>query len=367
MVAADLRIPHFVSPTRLRTLAAIAPLVVTLACSASPPPVPPPLPAGIPVEPPPMLPKVGAPGPRAPAPVLSEVLSASAGPEAPPPLPPPPQHRIVHENLTAVRVNPLGLENRYLVAWRERLYRHESAALRDNHVGIAVSHIQSPALHRHGVVVEARPLTLLTLTAGLHRVGYYGSLQFLQGYPDAQVDFSDSAMRRGAADGKNRPAHGIEAELRGQLLGKVGPIVIRSDASFYYTEVELLAGERAYYTPRYDLLMPNRGFALTNDNDVVYLSSSGFVAGVRTSVAHAFYDAATLRGLEDENGPTVRVGPLVAYTFFDTPGARFNKPTVFLNAGFWLAHRFRTGLDVSQAMPMIAAGFRFEGELFGRE
>lgn len=337
------------------------------ACSASPPPQPPPQPNGIPLEPLPPSPPTGTPAPSAPAPVLTEVHRARIDPDAAPPAPPLPRHRVVHENLTALRVNPIGLENRYVVAARARLYHHDSPALRENYVGVAVSNIQSPALYRHGVVVEARPLTLLTLSAGVHRVGYYGNFQFLQGYQDAHVDFSDSEMRAAAKEGRNRPARGVEVELRSQLLGKVGPIVVRNDTSFYYTEVDLRPGERTYYTPRYDLLMPNRGFALTSDNDVLYFSDFGLVAGVRTSVGHAFYDAATLAGRDNPNGPTVRVGPLVAYTFFDQPGAVFNKPTVFLNAGFWLSHRWRTGEDVAQAMPMIAAGFRFEGELFRRD
>ncbi|MBM4357851.1 MAG: hypothetical protein FJ096_07050 [Deltaproteobacteria bacterium] len=350
-----------------RPFASLAVAHCLAACAQVHPPVPPPLPQGIPVAPLPEAPKPDEPAPFVPPPAVAELHRPLVDPDAPPPVPPPPQHRVVMENLTGVRVNPLGLENRYLLAWRERLYRHDSAALRDNHIGVAVSNIQSPAFYRHGVVVEARPLTLLTLSAGVHRIGYYGSFQFLQGYPDAHVDFSDSAMRRGAEEGKNRPARGVEVELRGQLLGKVGPMVLRSDTSFYYTDVELRPGELTYYTPRYDLLMPNRGFAMTSDNDVLYFSEFGLVAGVRTSVGNAFYDAAMLRGLEDMNGPTVRVGPLVAYTFYDRPGTVFNKPTVFFNAGFWLAHRFRTGEDVSQAMPMIAAGFRFEGDLLRRD
>jgi hypothetical protein len=308
---------------------------------------------------------------ESPVPIPAEVYQRPADPDAPPPQPPLPRHRVVYENLTGVRLNPLGLENRFLVSARARLYRHDSPVLRENHLAVGVSNIQSPAFYRHGVVVEARPLTLLTLSAGVHQIGYYGTFQFLQGYPDAQVNFSDAAMRRGADEGRNHPARGIEVELRGQLLGKVGPMVIRSDTSVYYTDVELGPGERTYYTPRYDLLMPNRGFALTSDNDVVYFSDFGLVAGLRASVAHAFYDTETLAGGEDLNGPTVRLGPLVAYTFFDKPGAVYNKPTVFLNAGFWLKHRWRTGGDdpdaVTQAMPMIAAGFRFEGDLFRRE
>lgn len=278
--------------------------------------------------------------------------------------PPVPAHRITYDELTAVRVNPLGLESRYNLAWRSRLYEHDAAALRDNHVSIVSNAVLSPAFFRYGATVELKPLTLLTLSAGVHRIGYFGTFQFLQGYADALADFSDSEQRRATERGENYSTGGTEVELRAQALGKLGPIVVRSDTSFYYTDVGLRAGERLYYTPRYDLLMPDGGFAMTSDNDALYFSSFGLVAGVRATVATAFYDAAMLRGQADPNGPTVRVGPLVAYTFFDRPGAAFNKPTVFFNAGFWLAHRYRTGADVTQAFPLIAAGFRFEGELF---
>jgi hypothetical protein len=277
--------------------------------------------------------------------------------------PPIPEHRVTYDNLTAVRVNPLGLESRYNLAWRARLYEHESAALRDNNMSIVGNAVLGPAASRFGGTFEVRPATVLTLSAGVHRIGYFGTFQFMQGFADAQADFSDSALRAGTDAGRNYPAGGTDVELRAQALAKVGPIVVRSDTTAYWTDLELREGQTVYYTPRYDLLMPDEGWALTSDNDVLYMSDFGLVAGARVSVGASFYEPAQRGGAEDPNSPTVRAGPVAAYVFFDEPGAAFNKPTLLLNAGWWLAHRFRTGDDVSQALPMITVAFRFEGEL----
>ncbi len=277
--------------------------------------------------------------------------------------PPIPAERITYDSLTAVRVNPLGLETRYNLAWRARLYEHESAALRDNNMSVVANAVLGPAASRFGGTFEVRPATVLTLSAGVHRIGYLGTFQFLQGYENAQADFSDTALRAGKDAGKNYPTDGTDVELRAQAVAKAGPIVVRSDTTAYWTDVDLRDGQTVYYTPRYDLLMPDEGWALTSDNDLLYMTDFGLIAGARVSVGTSFYEPDQLGGKDDPNSPIVRAGPVAAWVFFDEPNAAFNKPTLLLNTGWWLAHRFRTGQDVSQAFPMIALAFRFEGEL----
>jgi hypothetical protein len=86
----------------------------------------------------------------------------------------------------------------------------------------------------------------------------------------------------------------------------------------------------------------------------------------RHSLSHAFYrrrDFLPGEPVSQPNGPTSRLGPAVTYTFFDRPGARFNRPTVFLLSQWWLRHRFRTGDQSSAGIPYLAIGFSFEGDL----
>jgi hypothetical protein len=61
-------------------------------------------------------------------------------------------------------------------------------------------------------------------------------------------------------------------------------------------------------------------------------------------------------------GPQTRLGPLIAYTFYEDEGALVDRPTLFFLANWWLNHRFRTGLDTPQALPMIAVALQVQGD-----
>ncbi|NUP11398.1 MAG: hypothetical protein HOW73_35580 [Polyangiaceae bacterium] len=282
-----------------------------------------------------------------------------------PPQPAIPVHRIQYDATLGVRVNPLGLELQSNLAYRHRLYASDSRALRDNYFGVALSPTLNPSVFRIGGHIEFRPLTMLNLQAGVHHVGYIGSFDNLQSYPVASADFSDTARDEGDKKGKSYPTHGFEAFGRAIALAKVGPIVIRDDLLFTFSKLELMPGDTVYYNPRFDVLAPNEGWFLHNDSDVVYMSDFGLLAGARASVTHAFYDDKIMgTSASEDNVPMFRLGPILAYTIFDTPGAAFNKPTFIASAQWWLQHRFRTGEDVHQGIPYAIVAFRFEGDLF---
>ena len=273
------------------------------------------------------------------------------------PPPPIPQHRIVYENLFGVRVNPLGLEDQYGLSYRLRLYASDSLALRDNAFAVGISPTLSPAISRFGGHVELRPLTVLSLQGGFYQVGYLGSFGSLQSFPDATANYSDTRLDEREEAGQHYPTNGFEVHLRGLGLAKLGPIAVRSDTNAYYTDVDLHDGDTVYYHPRLDLLMPDRGWGLTSDEDLAYVSDFGLVAGARYSVATAFVDG-------EGPGSIMRLGPLAAYTFFDEPGSTWNKPTLIAMFQWWLIHPYRTGADTHQGLPYIAVAFRFDGELW---
>ena len=131
-------------------------------------------------------------------------------------------------------------------------------------------------------------------------------------------------------------------------------------------------GDTVFFDQLYDQIFPNNGWALSNDFDLLYLTDFGLVAGLRTNWGMQFYGAEHFAEGEtpfregdawQQNGPIVRTGPLVAYTFFDEPGARFNKPTLILNTQFHVLHRFRTGQDVKRWVPYAFVAFIMTGDL----
>ena len=284
---------------------------------------------------------------------------------------PPPQHRVVYRNSLVLRTNPLGLLDDARISYRYRLYLSESPALRDNFIGIGLAPAASPAFGRVGLLAEFQPLSVLGFYAIFEQVFYFGGLNFLQSFPSARSEFGDALLEQrgelppGSAL-RNYSTSGNQLTLGANLQLKVGPLVGRSQLRVVRPDYELREGDRVFYDIFYDVLAPDRGWFYTNDADLLYQTELGLTFGLRWTVTHAFYGPEHFEPGEPQenlNGPMHRLGPILAYTFFQKDGAIFNSPTVLLMANWWLSHRYRTGQEVSRAMPMIAAGVAFTGDL----
>lgn len=277
----------------------------------------------------------------------------------------PPLHRVVHRNTFALRYNPLGLLYDGRFVYRLRLYQADGKALRDNFIGLGLAPTASPAFFKVGPYVEVAPLTVLTLWATFQFSQYFGTFDQLQGMPGAQSVFSDTALRNSTAN--RQVTNGWELHFGATLQLKVGPIVIKDVARMMQGNYRLRDGERVYYDQFFDTLAPNGGWSFTNDLDLLWQGlENKLVAGARYTATTQFYDPARHF---DPNDPVQaadnsmhRVGPFIGYTFFSEDGRAFNNPTVFLLVQWWLKHRFRTGVDSSQALPLMGVGFQITGD-----
>lgn len=278
-----------------------------------------------------------------------------------------PQERLVHRSLLVARYNPLGLIYEGRIGYRRLLYPSGSAALRDNFVGVGLAPSLSPAFGRVGAVVEVQPASVLNLWGMYEVIGYFGSFDHLQSFPTSDANHADSFLAgdRVPLDVPEPAPYsttGTQLTLGATLQAKVGPVAARSQARFIRPDVDLKDGDRYYYDVLHDVLAEDGGWFLTQDLDVLYQTDFGLNAGVRWNVTHAFYGEGA--GAANPNTPTHRVGPLLAYTFWSKGGnARFDTPTVIFIANWWLQHRYRTGEDASRALPYLALGFAFTGDL----
>jgi hypothetical protein len=277
----------------------------------------------------------------------------------------PPENRLIHRSLVAVRYNALGLVYDGRIGYRRRLYAHEGVAMRDNFVGGGLGLMLSPAYARVGPYVEIAPASFVTLWGALALDAYFGSFNLLQSFDSAAGDWSDDELeRRGElADGdplKPYSATGLEATLGVDLQAKAGPVLIRSRGRLVYADLGLREGDAVFYDQLYDTVIGDGGWLVTNDLDVAWMGMGNrLVAGLRyTATAPLYGDE---HGDGDNNSH--RLGPLVAYTFRYRDGARFNAPQVFVLVQWWLDHRFRAGQQTSQALPLIGVGFQFYGDL----
>lgn len=282
----------------------------------------------------------------------------------------PPQHRIVHRNTLALRVNPLGLLYEGRFVYRFRLYPSDSATLRDNFVGIGLAPGASPAFARLGLYVEVAPASFATFWVNYEVVQYFGTFDLFQSFPSARSDFSDpalSARRTLAAEDplRNYRGNGTQLTLGLNLQVRLGEnIVLRNQLRVVRPQYNVRAGDTVFYDQFYDVLAPNGGWYLNNDFDAWFNPKWGLIAGVRYSATAPFYTAAQFAPGEVPGGinQTHRVGPMFGYTFFQRDGAKFNAPTVFLLAQWWLRHTYRAGQVSTQALPLLGVGFQFTGD-----
>lgn len=288
----------------------------------------------------------------------------------------PPEHQLVLRSTNVFRYNPLGLISDNQLTFRRLLYRaDDNVLLRDNFMGAGFTPQVSAAFARVGALVEVQPLSILRLWANFEVVGYFSTFGLFQSFDSPDADFRDSVIsaRGQLPDGdpaKNYPTWGSQLTLGMDLQLKVGPVAARNLLRLVRGSYQLRDGDTVYYDQFYDVLAPNNGLYLNNDTDLLYVSDFGLVAGLRMNVTQPFYGPEHLpvgerwTGPTDhDNGPTLRAGPLISYTFFDDPTALFNKPTIIVVGNWWVAHRYRTGVDVNQAVPYFVIGFQMTTDL----
>ncbi|MFT7578807.1 MAG: hypothetical protein ACI9MR_000468 [Myxococcota bacterium] len=275
--------------------------------------------------------------------------------------------RLFYQNLTVIRYNPLGLQNQFMIDYRLKMYDPgDSVLLKNNYVGLTAVPILTPAGTRLGLGFKIRPLNIFKLEVKWEFLNFWGNFDLLQSFEDPNADFSDSTIKdRGEAD-LNYASEGWQLTIDAELRAKIGPVIVRSRFKAMYVDMALQGSDTVWYDQYYDMLLPAEGWFYTNDADILYQATPELIIGLRHTMAIVSYpDEAFAVGQSrsTDSTPSHRLGPIVAYTFYNRPEESFNKPTILLLVNWYLEHRWRTGEDVDQAIPYVVLGFAFSGDL----
>jgi hypothetical protein len=299
----------------------------------------------------------------------------------PPPEPPPtvggpapapepaPRHRLMYSNALFLRVNPLGLEERFSLMYRRRLSARTGKLWDDTYFGVGITPTFSPAITRVGPTVQLVPLSILQLRASYYFIAYYGSQKYkAHPFDSPRDEFGPDTIQARADNKQGLTTTGGQAELSALFQVKFGPIALRDEVIFYNNNIRLPGTNDVYYDFRHDLMAPGKGWFVGNDTDLIYVNTKlRLNVGVRATYYHIFYpngvyEPGDVRG--DNSNDHARVGPLISYSFKDRPARRFTKPTLFFAAQWWVKHRYRAGQESSQGLPLFVLGFSFTGELW---
>ena len=102
-----------------------------------------------------------------------------------------PDTSVVYSNLTVMRLNPLGLQNRFGLFWRKRLSDSDSVLKKNTYARAGVTAMLTPSLQRVGARVEVQPLAVLQLFAAADFVWFMGNFDYMTSYKSANVDYSE--------------------------------------------------------------------------------------------------------------------------------------------------------------------------------
>ena len=289
----------------------------------------------------------------------------------------PAAHRLYTESIAGARANPVGLQLRSTLYSRHRLLDKpkDDLLFGDTWVGIGPTFAASPAFIRGGLEARLVPIALLRLTARWEGIGHFGTFDQMLSWPGTEVplgsddptqacttepcesvDYSDGQMDQLGADGRSYPTRGWQGFVEARLQAKAGPIAVRNTLGATRTEMQLRDGDTVYYDQTYDVLMPQSGWTFNNDADLLFVGIDKWTIGARYTATRAVHGDDSQADQWNQ-----RLGPLIARQF---KGKRtFRKPTVYALPQWWLAHPYRTGAEVSQAMPQIIVGLGWSGDL----
>jgi len=272
------------------------------------------------------------------------------------------RHRWVWDNLTAGRINPLGAINRFRTGYRLQLSNRPGILFERSFAAIKAAADLTPAYAKLGGVIELQPLAILNLSARYDFIGNFGMFDQVQSFETPAVDFSDTALGEGS---DNYATTGEAATLSALFQIKLGAIAIRNKLRAHMQRMDLEDGERFFYNSTLDVLHPNGGWALTDDVDLLYVTNFGLKLGARYTFTKVLYDDEHETAAEANDAtPSHRVGPAVAYTFFNDPApARFASSTIAFVGQWWAKHPYRTGKDTSAAIPYMLLVFIQKGDL----
>lgn len=272
---------------------------------------------------------------------------------------PPPDVRFVVNNLFVFRYNPVGIEDQIRAGVQLRVFHKEGPLFRDNFFHFGVYPKINPAYLKLGPSVEIQPLSVFNLRVGVELVEFFSTFGFLQSFAAPTAQYSDSDLDAGFAAGRNYSTSGVHVMFEPLVQARVGPIALRDKFAAEYWRMNVHDGDTVWYDATLDTLVPANGWVLTNDLDVLYLTKFGLTVGARWSLVKPIYSAGAIPAGASDNSHQ-RLGPIVAYTFFDRGYTRFNKPSLLVIAAWYLEHRYRT---VDEAIPYLIAAFAFQSDL----
>lgn len=272
-----------------------------------------------------------------------------------------------YSNTAYAQLNSRSLADDLRLRYRHALYRSSNPLLANNFVGLVAGAAVAPGLVRPTVGVEVQPLSVLSLSASFEPAYYFDVLGLAQSYPSQTSDYRSGPFKAPKdGPGGSYSLFAPQLTLSATVQAAVDHLVFRN--TFRATKllgVDLHQGDRVLYDPSYDTVVYRNGWAAQNDTDVG-VKYGDLVAGLRNTVVLAWYPSGAREPggtADDPNTPAIRLGPIAQYTLFSGGKGIVDTASIVTVVQWHLQNRYRTGTEVSAALPLLGIGFTIAGDL----
>src|SRR5690606_14192751 len=98
----------------------------------------------------------------------------------------------------------------------------------------------------------------------------FGTFSYARSFDSAQVDYNDDFLED--TRDLDYATLGQRAIVSGLFQFGIGGVAFRDNAMATYMNLDLHDGDQVFYDPTLDVLIPNAGWVLTNDADLLVLT-----------------------------------------------------------------------------------------------
>lgn len=249
------------------------------------------------------------------------------------------------------RVAPLGLLVAGTYGLRYRLFNKDGLLFNNSHIALLGRADLTPTYAFAGARLQFEPLAILRLWVDYQIGGFFGTLSNVQLFEESFLEKSPrkqfEALQEPASQAVLAQRVTLSALLQAKYKWLAARYIVSGRRHFMHVEPD----QMVWFNANLDLLAPTRGWTVNQDADLLFeVAKSRFLAVRYTQTAGYFsgeHKASMIR----------RIGPAGVWV----RKSQMRSNTFLLMLQWNLSHAFRNGDIQSVAMPMILAGWVFQG------
>lgn len=234
---------------------------------------------------------------------------------------------------------------------RYRLFNKDSLLFKNSHVALLGRADLTPTYGFLGARLQFEPLAILRLWVDYQIGGFFGTLNNVQLFEEKFLERSPKSQYKRLQEPASQAVLAQRLTLSALLQAKYKWVAARYIVSGRRHFMHVEAEQMVWFNANLDLLSPTRGWTVNQDADLLFEVAKGRFLAARYTQTAGYFSG------DHEPSMLRRLGPAGVWV----RKSQHRTNTFLLMLQWNLSHTFRNGDIQSVAMPMILAGWVWQG------